>query len=363
MAALRHIATASITTGPMLTAVASYPRLRALAWCGNDLYGSRGYELVRARIDDSAVVWSSVARYQPVWWRRLTSSSRLAFRAMRDGFHALAVLSSGHMVAAVPGAIVTLLPQETQFRISHRMLRGTRPLHIAATPDDRLFWGEYFDNPQRAELHIYTSNDRGVTWEVAYTFSKGAIRHVHNIIHDPWENCLWILTGDDGSECRILKASCDLRHVEVVLSGNQQARAVAMVPTRDGVFFSSDTPFEANHVYFLDRQGNLARVADLTSSSIYGCRAGESVFFSTMVEPSSVNLERTVNVFGSADGKQWQSVLSWSKDGWPLGLFQYGNAFLPDGNNTSGLLAMSTIAVAKGDLETGLWRVNSAHVL
>lgn len=363
MAAQRHIGTVPTTAGLSLTRVASFPGLRALAWCGNDLYGSRGYELVRARVDDGCVRWAPVAQYQPKWWRSLTASSRLTFRLVRDGFHALAVLSSGHIVAAVPGAIVTLLPEEKQFQVSHRVMRGTRPLHIVATPDDRLFWGEYFDNAQRDEVHIYASTDRGGTWEVAYTFPKSTIRHVHNIVHDPWENCLWILTGDDGSECRILKAPCDLRHVEVALSGNQQARAVAMVPTRDGIFFSSDTPFEANHVYFLDRRGNLAEVADLSSSSIYGCRTGESIFFSTMVEPSSVNVERTVKVFGSADGKQWQSVLSWSKDRWPLGLFQYANAFLPDGNNTSGLLAVSTIAVANGDLETGLWRVNSAHVL
>src|ERR1700742_240726 len=126
MAAQRHIATVPNTAGLSLTRVGLFQGLRALAWCGNDLYGSRGYELVRARVSDGDIVWSPVAQYQPEWWRRLTSSSRLAFRLVRDGFHALAVLSAGHIVAAVPGAIVTLPPEEKQFQVSHRVLRGTR---------------------------------------------------------------------------------------------------------------------------------------------------------------------------------------------------------------------------------------------
>ncbi len=362
MAAQRDLVALN-ATGVRLEPVAVLPRLRALAWHGDELYASRGYALLRVKRNQDTVECVPVAKYHPVWWRGVTASSRLASRLVRDGFHALAVSSSGHMVAAVHGAIVTLAPGESQFRVSHKVQRGTRPLHIAVTADDHLFWGEYFDNAGRDEVHIYASCDRGATWQVAYTFPKGAIRHVHNIVHDPWENCLWILTGDDGAECRILRASCDLRRVDVVLSGTQQARAVALVPARDGVYFSSDTPFEQNHIYFLDRAGRVAEVASVNGSSIYGCCVGDAIFFSTMVEPSSVNVDRIVSVFGNFGGPAWQPVLRWTKDSWPMGMFQYGNAFLPDGHNTSGLLAVSTIAVRKHDLQTGLWRVKPASVL
>ena len=111
----------------------------------------------------------------------------------------------------LPGAIVTLATGRDEFRVTHRILRGTRPLHIAVTPEDRLYWGEYFDNPDRDEVHVYASADQGATWDVAYTFAKGEIRHIHNIVSDAWENCLWMLTGDNGEECRILRASCDFR--------------------------------------------------------------------------------------------------------------------------------------------------------
>ena len=96
--------------------------------------------------------------------------------------------------------MITLRPDENRFQITHKITRGTRPLHITSIPGGNVFWGEYFDNASRDEVHIYASIDGGVKWDVAYTFPRGAIRHVHNIVHDPWGECLWLLTGDYGDE-------------------------------------------------------------------------------------------------------------------------------------------------------------------
>src|SRR5437016_5621187 len=238
--------------GWALERVATFPRMRALAWHDDALYASRGYNLLRVRIKSGNIEWLRVGRYRPAWWRNLSSSARLSHRLFRDGFHALAVLPTGHIVAAVPGAIIRLAPGDSEFVVCHRVARGTRPLHITATPEGHLFWGEYFDNPNRDEVRVYASSDQGATWHVAYILARGAIRHVHNIVYDEWENCLWILTGDNGAECRILRAACDFSTVDVALSGNQQARAVAIVPTPEALYFSSDTPLEANRVYRLD---------------------------------------------------------------------------------------------------------------
>lgn len=341
-----------------LARIAVFPRMRVLAWDDDVLYASRGYTLLRARMSRTDINedWQQVGIYHPVWWRSLSSHSQLSSRLFRDGFHALAVLPSGHLVAAVAGAIISFLPGETEFRVSHRLLRGTRPLHLAVAPNGHIAWGEYFDNPHRDDVHIYVSTDRGSRWHVAHTFPKGAIRHVHNIVYDQWADCFWILTGDDASECKILRASPDFKDVDVILSGSQQTRAVALVPAPDGLYFSSDTPMEANHVYGLDRRGNIRLLAAISSSSIYGCRVGNAIFFSTMIEPSSVNRSREVRMYGSPNGLQWQELLAWKKDHWPMRLFQYGNAFLPDGRNTSGLLAVTTIAVEHGDIETTVWK-------
>jgi hypothetical protein len=340
-----------------LTRVQCFPGLRVLAWADDVLYASRGYTLLSTTMDGPTIDWQPVGQSRPPWWRNLTSTTRLGSRFVRDGFHALAILPGGDLVAAVPGAIVTLHRGESEFRVTHKIVRGTRPLHVAAAPGGRLFWGEYFDNAQREEVHVYVSGDRGGTWQVAYTFPKGAIRHVHNIVYDDWQDCLWVLTGDYGTECRILRASCDFKAVEVVTSGNQQARAVAAIPTREGLYFASDTPLEANHVFRLDREGNLAQLSALSSSSIHGCRVGDAVFFSTMVEPSEVNRDQKVRLYGGRAGGPWLPMLEWQKDFWPMGLFQYGNVFLPDGRNTTNYLAATTIAVRGGDGVSSILRV------
>src|SRR6266849_4327155 len=147
-----------------LRRVARFPRLRALTWMDDTLYASRGYELLRTRISPGQIPsdsqrWEAVASFSPPSWRRWTSRTNLSSRLVRDGFHALAVLPSQTMVAAVPGAIITLRPNQTQFQVTHKIARGTRPLHIAAVPGGTVFWGEYFDNPSRDEVHIYASTD------------------------------------------------------------------------------------------------------------------------------------------------------------------------------------------------------------
>jgi len=358
-----------------LRRVAVWRGIRVLAWHDDILYGCRGYQIVRLRVGPeivSSAEWEAIAHFRPVWWRNLTSRTTLGYRLVRDGFHALAITRSVQhaqtndqtMVGAVPGALVTRIPGSDQFHVTHQVRRGTRPLHVTTVPSGDIYWGEYFDNRERAEVHIYASTDRGRTWQIAYTFSARSIRHVHNIVYDRWGDCLWILTGDEGAECKVLRASCDFRSVEEVLAGNQQARAVAAIPTQTGLYLSTDTPFEKNHVYRLARRidgaGNIEQVGDLASSSIYGCQVGAAVFFSTMVEPSAVNTGREVHLAGSRDGANWQVLACWKKDGLPMHYFQYGNAFLPDGENATRYLAATTIAVELDDLVTTLWEVESA---
>jgi hypothetical protein len=355
--------TLSQGTGANLVARARLPGMRALAWEGNALYASSGYRLLRAAVEGCSadLNWQEVGTFRAPWRRRFTVSSRLTARLFRDGFHALAVLPSGGLVAAVPGAILTLRLNQKQFRQTFRVKRGSRPLHVTAVPGGDVFWGEYFDNASRDEVHIYGSHDGGMTWNVAYTFAKDAIRHVHNIVYDCWQDCLWVLTGDYGAECRILRASCDFSRVEVVLQGKQQARAVAAIPTREGLYFASDTPLEQNSICHLSTQGKLSRLAAISSSSLCGCRAASTLFFSTMVEPSEVNRDQNVRVYAGSttEPEHWPSLLNWRKDGWSMKFFQYGNAFLPDGNNTSQCLALTTIAVECDDMVTSIYSVNS----
>ena len=59
------------------------------------------------------------------------------------------------------------------------------------------------------------------------------------------------------------------------------------------------------------------------------------LFFSTMVEPSEVNLETKPFCMAAPTEFSGRSEFAWKKDRWPMRLFQYGNAFLPDGPNST----------------------------
>src|ERR1700693_385803 len=88
-----------------LRRVARFPRLRALTWTDDTLYVSRDYDLLRTKISPGQIpsdnqLWEPVAACHPPYWRRWTVHTNLSSRLARDGFHALAVLPSGGMVAA-----------------------------------------------------------------------------------------------------------------------------------------------------------------------------------------------------------------------------------------------------------------------
>jgi hypothetical protein len=263
------------------------------------------------------------------------------------------------MVAAVPGSIITLQSGTNDFQVTHQLQRGTRPLHICSTPTGHVFWGEYFDNKDRSEVYIYGSLDGGRTWQIVYTFAATQIRHIHNIVYDQWRRCLWVLTGDYGNECRILRASPDFKYVDEVLTGNQQTRAVAAVPAPEGLYFASDTPLEHDYIYRLNDKGKVHQLCGIPSSAIGGCSNRDGIFVSTMVEPSDLNKTRDATVFASGDGENWSQVAKWRKDRWSMRLFQYGTALFPSGNNSADLLAVSTIALSNyPGIQTTIYRTS-----
>ena len=338
-----------------LKTLGRFPGLRVLAWHANKLYAGQSYNLLRWQPEQGT--WQHVASFDPGLWRRLSSANRLGGRLFRDGYHALVGLPDGSLVAALPKVIAVLQPGARCFETTFRIPRGTRPMALAATPYGHVFWGEYYDNPQRDAVHIYGSSDGGRSWQIVHTFPPGSIRHVHSVTYDPHADCLWVLTGDEGDECCILRARPDWSSFEVVISGNQQARAVTLVPLPDALYFATDTPLEQNYVYRLLRDGHLERLIPLTGSSFWSCQVNQALFFSTVVEPSPVNRDSRATLYGSADGANWATLVRWQRDAWPSRLFQYANIILPSGDNDTDILAATGLAVCGEDQVTHLWRV------
>jgi hypothetical protein len=227
--------------------IQTFSRLRVLAWQGSVLLASQAYTLLSADMSDSVPQWRIVAPFRPAWWRNLTASVRLSYRFFDDGFHALVALPTGHLIASVPQGIISLAPRETEFHLTHEIRCGRPPRTIVATRDGKLFWSGHQEISGGIQSCIYVSPDRGWTWEVAYAFPRGVIA-IRGLVHDDWDDCLWILADEESQNCRVFRASPDFRVVEVAISGGE-ARMAVCVPTRDAIYLGSHNPVGSNHVF------------------------------------------------------------------------------------------------------------------
>ena len=133
--------------------------------------------------------------------------------------------------------------------------KGIRPLIFTTVKsiigfEDCICFGGYRGNQDKDLVHIY-KRTRTDNWEIVYTFEKGAINHVHNIIADPYRNCLWVFTGDFGEASAIWKVTDNFKKVERVLCNDQKYRGCVIFPVKEGLIYATDAPFAPNYIYLI----------------------------------------------------------------------------------------------------------------
>jgi len=283
---------------------------------------------------------------------------RIYSRLTRSGFHDLAIMPTGRIVGIFHHHIVAYEEKSDEFITTFDIQRGSRPLSLAMTPDEKLYFGEYFSNERREDVHVYTSHDGGKQWNICYTFSKGSIRHIHNIIYDPYRKGLLILTGDEDKESYVFLTKDKFSTVEPILKNGQKARALTAIPIKEGIILPTDTPLEQNYIQFLDNSGKLHQLCPIPGSAFYSCRVGPYFFISTGVEPSRVNKLKYATIYASKNCFDWKCVFKAKKDILPSKLFQYGNIFFPKGLNNTGYLFFTTVALSGCDQVLHCWEVD-----
>ncbi len=314
-------------------------RARFLYIDDNLLYAQIGNDICTS--DDNGVSWHD---YPLKLDNGARAYSRMHARLMRQGIHSARILKEGNILLVARQAIQTYENgngKVTSFQIP----RGSRPLFICENQSGDIFWGEYFGNPKREEVNIYASADRARSWHIAYTFKKNGIRHVHGVFCDPYDNRIWVTTGDDDRESGIWVTDDRFSTLVNVIGGSQQCRALQLVFTKDYVYFGTDTPYEKNHIYRINKNtGQAEKLAPVESSVYWGCKVGDYLFFSTAVEPSSVNTGRYACIWGSRDGGAWQCLTKLKKDPWHMKYFQLGQILFPQGENKSDYLFYTPMA-------------------
>lgn len=177
--------------------------------------------------------------------------------------------------------------------------RGRSPLNISSIYsidgfDDGLLFGEYFSNPSKGQVNIYslkkTKNNN--QWEIIYTFPEGKINHVHNIIPDSIRGAVWILAGDFDNAASIWKTEDNFKSVNLICSGEQKYRSCVAFSTEQGIVYATDSQFNENTIrllYYEDGKYRNRPIGKINGPSIYGTEIQDFWVFSTSTEPAFSN--------------------------------------------------------------------------
>lgn len=233
-----------------------------------------------------------------------------------------------------------------------------------------VFFGDYGNNPERQCVSIY-GIDRELSVKKVYTFKKGDIRHVHNIIPDAYKDGYYILTGDNEEKAGIYWSNRDFSVVKPVFIGEQRARAVAGFVTPAGLLYAMDSVSKKNYIWLLTEKNEevfLKKIGDLNGSVIYSTKYLSGYLLSTTVEsPERSNnsklsllsvkrgegiLSNDVQLVYINENFEVSTLKQFKKDSLPYKLFQYGAVKFPCDLENSKSLVIYPTAVRKYDGDT-----------
>ena len=272
---------------------------------------------------------------------RVLCKSQLYQRLTRSHIQHVLPVGENRALAFVSGSIF-YIDTENKEIIGTSRLRGSQPLHIAVF-GETVYYGEYIRSKKKPPIHLLRSNPPYSEWEEVRQFNN--IRHIHGVFRDPYDETLWLTTGDDDNECWIINLDREGYQTKFIMGGSQTYRAVTLLFSKDYIYYGTDTPEEKNYIYRFKRgTSELEQLAQVGGSVFYGTRVKNNFYLSTGCEPGKFNREDAVELWGSNGGKEWKKLLTLKKDLWHNKLFRYGLIFFPAGPGDDENLWFSSMA-------------------
>ena len=296
--------------------------------------------------------------------------SKLATRLLRLGIRAVEVLDNDHIILSCGNVLYELDLNTGIMSEGWFCGEGVRPLTFTKVEGisgftDGIYFGGYLGNMEKKPVHVYrrTCVDK---WDRVYTFPQGSINHVHNIVADPYRQCLWVFTGDFDESAAIWKVTEDFKKVECFACNDQKWRADIIYPLEEGLLYATDAPFADDYIYLLNPDTKeLREILPIAGSNIYGCQWKDKYVFSTTVEGDGRNTPKMEFLFGKKRGAGikdeyvhmymgnlkdgFQEIYKEKKDGMPYYTFQFGVFKYPHGVNNSDMLYFQPVATKKND--------------
>ena len=303
---------------------------------------------------------------------RFLGWNKYATRLLRLGIRTAQAIDNNHIVFYIGNLIHEFNIHTGELSDGWFCGTGIRPLIFTTVKDingfdNGIYFGGYLGNMDKKPVHIYKriGTDK---WDIVYTFPQGIINHVHNIVPDPYRNCLWIFTGDFDEAAAIWKVTENFKKVERVLCNNQKYRGCVAYALPEGLLYATDAPFADNFIYLLNPQTlELKEIFPLHGSCIYGTKWKENYVFSSTVEGDGRNMSRLEFWFRTKTGAGikdnyvhlycgnlkdgFHEICKEKKDWLPLFPFQFGVFKFPYGHNNTDTLYFQPVATTKHDLD------------
>jgi hypothetical protein len=298
------------------------------------------------RSTDLKPPFKKVATISARWWKQAASSFRLAQRLLRFMVTNVVPLANGDLfvtfdksVGVVRDGVYKALPGLTR---PCRVLRSA----CAVDGDGEIYFGEYLANEERGEMRVYRYSPGSDSIETAYTFPAGSIKHIHGIYFDKFTGSLLCLTGDDESECRMIRTFDGFRTSEIVGEGDETWRAVSILFDENAMYYGMDAEFRSNHIYRLDRATlDRTSLAEVNGTVFYSKQLGPELFFATTAENAPSQTENVAAIWNVSSEGECREIAKFHKDRWHGTLFMFGTIHFPYANNLNDGLYFSLVGV------------------
>jgi hypothetical protein len=283
-------------------------------------------------------------------FQRILGVTRLSRRAFRLDKACVLPTATGY-VAFWQGNVYHITNNCTP-RLTLQMTGCRNPLHnsIANIDGNNLYFGEY-GLPHPKGKSIYHSSDGGISWSKIFNISCDKIRHIHSCKWDPYEQKVWVFTGDFEGQSFALCADRDFKDVEWIGDGSQKYRATDALFEKDTVHWIMDSPLEEVYHIQLNRKTRKISIGQSFPGPVWYLKQfGDRLTLAcTVQENGPSHKDKAVHLFASRNLTKWVEVAQFKHDGLIKGLMKFGVGSFADGSQMSDSFYMHFEAVKKFD--------------
>ena len=290
-----------------------------LQWVSsNAWFATKGYEIWDST--DEGKSWNKRSKVKSgiISW---CSNNPFIAQAGRLGIQNLIQLKSGTLLCIADGIVFRSVDKGISFAPIFSDFLGRRPLRMGICQDNfgRVYLGEYSFNREKKEIRLWRSDDDALNWFPVHTWPPGEIRHIHFVQYDPFDQTIWLGTGDEDGECRISNSRNGGITFQIVGAGTQLWRAGSLLFTSDAIFWGTDIGVDhndqLNYIIRLGRNtGDIHKIHPTFGPAYYSTHLiDDKLVIGTCVEQSNDHNDRCLHLIWTKDKDNWDDLRLWPK--------------------------------------------------